>query len=154
MTNKTITKDFTTSLLVDQTPKEVFDAVNNVRGWWSQEIEGNTDKLNEEFRYHYQDVHICRFKIIEFIPDKRVVWLVLENFFKFTKDKTEWVGTKVIFEILEKNKKTELRFTHQGLVPEYECFDICFKAWTQYIQESLLSLITTGKGQPNAREDK
>jgi Activator of Hsp90 ATPase homolog 1-like protein len=154
MTSKTITKDFTTTLLVDQTPKEVFDAVNNPREWWSQEIEGSTNELNSEFRYHYQDVHICKMKIVEFIPYKRVVWLVLENFFKFTKDKSEWVGTKVIFEISEKNKKTELRFTHRGLVPDYECFDICFKAWTQYIQQSLLSLITTGKGQPNAREKK
>ncbi len=48
------TSDFSTTLLVDQTPKEVFDAVNNVRGWWSEEIEGRTDKLNEEFKYHYR----------------------------------------------------------------------------------------------------
>ncbi len=37
--------DFSTTLLVDQTPKEVFQAINNVRGWWSEEIEGSTHKL-------------------------------------------------------------------------------------------------------------
>jgi|SRR5579862_4004363 len=153
MTTNTIERDFTTTILVNESPKAVFDAVNNVRGWWSQEIEGNTDRLNSEFRYHYRDVHICKMRIVEFIPEKKVVWLVLENHFNFIKDQREWVGTKVIFEISQKGNKTELHFTHQGLVPDYECFDICFKAWTQYIQESLVSLITTGKGQPNAKED-
>jgi len=56
------TSDFTTTLLVGQTPKEVFDAINNVRGWWSEEIEGNTEKLNDEFNYHYEDVHRCQMK--------------------------------------------------------------------------------------------
>ncbi|MDD5320550.1 MAG: hypothetical protein PHD43_08075 [Methylococcales bacterium] len=144
------TSDFTTSLLVDQTPEDAFKAINNVRGWWSEEIEGRIDKLNHEFSYHYEDVHYCKMKIIEFIPNEKVVWLVLDNYFKFTKDKNEWTGTKISFEISKKDKKTQIRFTHMGLVPEYECFDICSNAWGQYIQQSLLRLITTGKGQPNS----
>ena len=97
-----------------------------------------------------EDVHRCKMKIIELVPDKKVVWLVLDNYFNFTKDKTEWKGTKIIFEISEKDNKTQIRFTHQGLVPEYECFEICENAWTQYIQKSLTDLITTGKGHPNS----
>ncbi|HEV3221772.1 MAG TPA: SRPBCC domain-containing protein [Puia sp.] len=148
------TSDFTTNLIVDQTPKEAFNAFNNVRGWWSEEIVGSSGKLNDEFTYHYKDVHNCKMKLIEFIPDKKVVWLVMDNYFKFTKDKSEWKGTKIIFELTEKDNKTQIRFTHMGLVPEYECFDICSNAWSQYIQQSLLSLITTGKGNPNAKEIK
>lgn len=144
------TQDFTTTILVDQTPKEAFDAINNVRGWWSEEIEGGTEKLNDEFLYHYEDVHRSKMKLIEVVADKKVVWLVLDNYFKFTQDKTEWTGTKIVFEITEKDGKTQVRFTHVGLVPEYECFDICKNAWTQYIQQSLFKLITTGKGKPNA----
>ena len=72
----------------------------------------------------------CKMKLMEVIPDKKVVWLVLDNYFNFTKDKSEWKGTKVIFEISQKDNKTQLRFTHQGLVPEYECFEICRDAWT------------------------
>jgi hypothetical protein len=144
------TADFTTTLLVDQSPEEAFNAINNVRGWWSEEIEGGTVKLNDEFRYHYEEAHRCKMKLIEVVPNKKVVWVVLENYFNFTKDKSEWTGTKIIFDISENNKKTQIRFTHQGLVPEYECFDVCSNAWTHYIQQSLRSLITTGKGQPNA----
>jgi hypothetical protein len=145
------TPDFSTTILVDQTPKEAFDAINNVRGWWSEEIEGSTTTLNDEFTYHYEDVHNCKMKLVEVVPGKKVVWLVLDNYFKFTKDKTEWTGTKIIFDISEKDGKTQIRFTHQGLVPAYECFDICRDAWTNYIQNSLCNLITIGKGQPNGK---
>lgn len=143
-------EDFTTTISVDQTPEEVFNAVNNVRGWWSEEVEGSTDKLNAIFNYHYEDVHRTKMKIIEFVPGKKVVWLVMENYFKFTKDKTEWTNTKISFEITQQDKRTQLRFTHIGLVPEYECFEICQDSWTNYIQSSLYNLITTGKGLPNA----
>lgn len=148
-TKKMTTSDFTTTILVEQTPKEVFNAINNVRGWWNGEIEGGTDKLNDEFNYHYEDMHRCKIKLIEVIPNKKVVWLVMENYFKFTKDKSEWTGNKIIFEITEKDNKTQLQFTQVGLVPEYECYDICENAWSSYIQKSLRNLIVTGKGQPS-----
>jgi hypothetical protein len=144
--------DFTTSILADQTPAVAFNAINNVRGWWSEEIEGSTDKLNDEFNYHYEDVHRCKMKLIEVIPNKKVVWLVLENYFKFTKDKNEWTGNRIIFEVTEQVGKTQIRMTQIGLVPEYECFDICRDAWTNYIQNSLRNLITTGKGMPNGKD--
>jgi hypothetical protein len=146
MTTKT---DFTTTLLVDQTPAEAFTAITNVRGWWSEEIEGSTEKVNDEFHYHYEDVHRCHIKLIEIIPDKKVVWFVIDNYFKFTKDKSEWTATKIIFEISSKENGTQIHVTHAGLVPEYECFDICSNAWTHYVQESLRDLIIMGKGQPN-----
>lgn len=144
--------DFSTTFLVSQGPEEVFKAINNVRGWWSEDIEGSTDKHNEEFLYHYKDVHICKMKIVEFVPGKKVVWQVLDNHFNFTKDKSEWKGNKISFEISTRGRQTQLRFTQQGLVPAYECYDVCREAWSNYIGESLRSLITTGKGQPNPKE--
>jgi uncharacterized protein YndB with AHSA1/START domain len=146
------TTDFTTTILVHQTPEAVFNAILNPRAWWSEEIEGNTGKLNDEFNYHYEDVHRCKIKLTEVVPDKKLVWLVLENYFKFTQDKTEWTGNKIIFEISEQDNKTLLRFTQEGLVPEYECFEICRGAWTTYIQKSLFNFITTGEGDPNGKD--
>jgi Activator of Hsp90 ATPase homolog 1-like protein len=145
-------RNYTATITVDQSPKEAFDAIRDVRGWWSEEITGSTEKLGDDFKYHYQDMHRCTMKLVELVPNKRVAWLLTDNFFSFTEDKTEWKNTKVIFDIAKKGTKTEIHFTHEGLVPAYECYNVCSDAWGSYIRGSLKSLIETGKGSPNAKE--
>jgi hypothetical protein len=145
-------RNFSTSFTVDQTPEQAFAAINNVRGWWSEAIEGDTGKLGEEFTYRYKDLHYCKLKLTEVVSNRKVVWLVLDNHFNFTEDKSEWKGTEITFEISKKGNQTEIRFTHLGLVPEYECFDICSNAWGSYLNGSLRSLIATGQGKPNQKE--
>ena len=145
-------QNLTTTFTVDQTPEEAFAAINNVRGWWSGEIEGSTDKLGDEWTYRYRDVHYSKQKVTELIPGKKVVWLVLDGYLNFVEDKSEWKGTEITFEISRKGDKTEIRFTHVGLVRESECFNACSNAWGSYVNGSLRSLITTGKGQPNEKE--
>jgi hypothetical protein len=146
------TQDYTTSFAVDQPPDQVFAAVNNVRRWWSGDIEGRTDKLGAEFTYRYEDIHRSTQKITEWVPGKKVVWRVLDARISFVKDKAEWNGTDIVFEIARKGQKTELRFTHVGLLPAIECYGKCSGAWGFYINESLRSLITTGKGDPDDKE--
>jgi uncharacterized protein YndB with AHSA1/START domain len=148
MTNR----NYTTTVSVDQSPKRVFDAITNVRGWWSGDIDGHTDKLGAEFTYRYQDLHRSTQKITEFVPGKQVVWHVSNGKINFVEDKDEWNGTDIFFEIAKKGDKTELRFTHVGLVPTIECYGKCAGAWGYYINESLRDLITTGKGDPNDNE--
>jgi hypothetical protein len=140
-------QDFTTTIIVDQTPEQVFNAINNPQAWWSGEIEGSTDKLNDEFTYRYKELHLSKQRIVEMIPDQKTVWLVTESVINYAEDKKEWTGTKISFEISEKGGKTQLRFTHMGLVPEIGCFDSCSNSWNQLIQQGLFSLITTGKGK-------
>ena len=123
------TQGYTTSFVVNQTPEEAFSAINNVRGWWSGEIEGPTSKLGDEFTYRYKDVHYSKQRIVEVVPGKRIVWLILEAWLSFIEDKNEWNGTKVVFEVSKKGDETEVRFTHEGLVPQHECFDKCSNAW-------------------------
>jgi len=145
-------KDYSISILVNQTPRQVYDAVNNVRGWWSGEITGTTDRLGSQWSYRYQDLHRSTQKITEMVPGKRVVWHVVDSYLGFVKDPNEWNGTDIVFEIAKRGDKTELRFTHVGLAPAVECYDNCSDAWRFYIRDSLRKLITTGQGQPNATE--
>jgi hypothetical protein len=143
--------NYTKSFTVDRTPAQVFDAVNDVRGWWSREIEGPTDALGATFVFRYKNLHRSTHEITEFVPGKKVVWHIVSAEIHFVKNKAEWDGTDVVFEIEKKGDKTELRFTHVGLVPAIECYGDCSGAWGFHV-DSLRKLITTGKGEPNEKD--
>jgi len=55
---------------------------------------------------------------------------------------------------LKKDFKNAYSLYASRFSSQYECYEICQDAWTNYIQNSLSDLITTGKGQPNAKEGK
>jgi hypothetical protein len=141
------TNDFTTSFTVNQTPQEAFDAINNVRGWWSGAFEGSANKPGDEFTYRYGDLHYSRQKVTELVPGKRVEWLIVDSSLSFVTDKDEWTGTQIRFDIAKKGDQTEVKFTHVGLVPDFECYDACSGAWGSIVSESLRNLIANGKGQ-------
>ncbi len=142
-------QNYTAAFSVDETPKEVYEAVTNVRGWWTGEpgVEGRTDRIGDEFTYRHENLHYSKQKVTELVPGKKVVWLVTDANLNYVQDKSEWKGTKITFDISRNGNKTELRFTHIGLAPKIECYDACSDAWGYYIKSSLRNLITTGTAQ-------
>jgi hypothetical protein len=145
-------QDLTIAISVNATASEAFNRINSVTKWWTENLEGSSEKPGDEFTVRFGDVHVSTQKLVEVIAGKKVVWLVTHSQLNFIKDKQEWTGTKISFEIIEKNKKATIHFTHHGLVPKIECFDACSNAWGDYINNSLRSLINTGKGQPTPKE--
>lgn len=139
---------------VDQTPAEVFEAITNVRGWWTENATGNSQSLHDEFEVRFGDVHYSRQKLVEVIPNHKVVWLVTASHLSFVKVPDEWTNTHVCFEIAAQGDHTLLQFTHLGLVPDVECYQACSHAWGDYIQQSLYKLITTGKGEPEPSQTR
>jgi uncharacterized protein YndB with AHSA1/START domain len=140
--------NFSMTLVSDQTPEQVFQAITNVRAWWSgyyaEEFSGDTTKLHDEFTFRTGDgVHYSKHKLVEVIPNQKIVWLITDSTLTFIEHQQEWVGSKVIFEISREGNKTHLIFTHEGLTPEVECYDACAPAWTQYLQNKLLPMINT-----------
>jgi len=144
--------DLSITFAVDQTPEQAFAAINDVRGWWSGQIEGPTDELDAEWTYTVPDLHFSKFRTTEQAVGRRVAWLVLDSYLSFTVDKQEWTGTTVAFDIAERDGRTQVTFTHQGLQPDHECFDVCANAWGAYIGGSLRDLIVSGAGAPNSYE--
>jgi hypothetical protein len=144
-------QDFSKTFLVDQSPEEAFAAIVNVRGWWSETIEGSAAEPGDVFRYRHKAIHDSTQKLEEAVPATKIVWLVTDARLSFTRDPGEWKGTHLRFDIAKKRDQTEIRFTHVGLVEAFECFDACSKGWSFYVGDSLREFITTGKGQPDRK---
>ena len=145
--------DLTYTFTVDRSPAEAFAAICDPRAWWSGDVQGRTDELGAEWSYEVPDLHFTSFRITELVPDRSVAWLVTGSRIEFTEDKEEWTGTTVRFDITTTAAGTEVRFTHEGLVPQVECYDVCRVAWSEYVNGSLRALIETGTGRPNSYED-
>ena len=142
--------DYTTTLLVDQTPEQAFNAINNVRGWWTTVFEGHSEKLNDLFTVRFGETFIT-LKITEIVPGKKIGWLVTDCYKHWLKDKKEWKDTTITWDISREGNGTQITFTHHGLVPGIECYNGCEKAWNFYVNESLHKLITTGQGIPELK---
>jgi hypothetical protein len=139
-------QNFTSTFTVEQTAMEVFDAINNVRGWWAGEIDGDAHGVGDEFSYCYPGFHFSTQKIAELVPGKKVAWRVVDAHLEGFEDPSEWTGTNITFDIASHEGRTEVRFSHLGLVPEFECFDSCSSGWSFFVNTSLKRLITTGDG--------
>jgi len=139
-------QNFTSTFTVDQSPEEVFTAITDVARWWTGEIEGEADEVGDEFSYRYPGAHYSKQKIVELVRGKTIVWHVVDSHLEGPEDPSEWTGTDISFEITPKENGTEVRFSHFGLVPDFECFDACSSAWGFYVNGSLKRLITTGEG--------
>ncbi|MBU2665341.1 SRPBCC domain-containing protein [Actinoplanes bogorensis] len=131
------------SFTVDNSPQEVFKAVTNVGGWWTGVVEGDPAG---EFTYRYEDLHYSRQRVIEWVTDRKVVWRVTEAHLTFVADPAEWVGTEIVFEVVPQGARTEVRFTHEGLRSDFECYEQCSSAWAFFVNASLRRLIETGDG--------
>src|SRR4030095_7485079 len=139
-------KNFTATIEVAKSAQDVFNAIKEVTKWWNKEdFEGNSSKLNDEFIIDHPNQHYSKQRLIEVIPNEKIVWLVTDSILHWLqKDQHEWTNAKMIFEITTKGDKTLLRFTHEGLVPEKECYEMCEKGWTMIIKDWLFHFITVG----------
>lgn len=145
-------QDYSVSLTINASVHEVFERINEVHLWWTNELKGSSTKLNDVFTVQFADIHLSTQKIIELIPDKKIVWLVTDSNLSFVEKADEWTNTTIVFELTEKNGKTQIDFTHVGLVPVIQCYDGCSKGWDYFIKGSLYKYLAEGKGSPGLIE--
>ena len=139
-------KSYTVTIELASSPEDVFNHIKDVSKWWSKDFEGSSANLNDEFVICHPYRHFSKQKLIEVIPGKKVVWLVTDsNLTWLEKDKHEWTNTKMVFELTTKGDKTVLHFTHEGLVPQKECYAKCQQGWNMVIKDRLFNFITAGK---------
>ena len=91
-------KSYATTIEVAKSPNDVFNhLINDVSKFWPEEFEGESAKLNDEFVFRSGDSHYSKNKVIELVPNKKVVWLVTESI--RTTDGFEWTGTKMVLNL-------------------------------------------------------
>jgi len=147
--------DFTTTVILDRAPAEVFAAILDTSSWWNESIEGSTAGPGDEFGFEVAGLHRTRIRVTDVTPHERVEWTVVDNAFGFVQDQTEWVGNTMVFQLEPDGGGTRLTFTQHGLVPDYECYDVCSNAWGFFISDSLRNLVEAGQGKPeSASADK
>jgi hypothetical protein len=136
-TKKNVT--YTTSIEVPFPPAIVFEHINEVGKWWPEHFEGESTKLNDEFTLNTGDVHYCKQKISEFVPDKKVVWLTTESI--RTTDNYQWTGAKMIFELTPAGNETQINYTYDGPVFENE-YERLVQECDRVVKENLYNFIT------------
>jgi hypothetical protein len=147
------TKNYQATIAVHATLERSYEAITHVRDWWAQDLEGNSEKLNDVFTIHFGDTYVT-FKITEAVPSRKIAWLVTDCYLPFLNDKTEWTTTSIVFELTEQNDETIIDMTHVGLTPDIECYDACEQGWNFYIKQSLLKFINIGEGAPDTPRAK
>jgi len=139
-------KNYTATIEVARSPEDVFRLILEVSKWWTKDIEGESTKLNDEFVIRHGDRHYSKHKLVEVVPGRKIVWLVNDSALNWIeKNKSEWTGTKLVFEIAAKGDRSVIHFTHEGLIPEKECYARCEQSWNTVIKEWLFNFITDGK---------
>lgn len=137
---------YSATIEVAKSPHHVFECIRDVSKWWGgKDLKGSTSRLNDEFTITHGDAHYSKQKMIEFVPDQKIVWRITEGRLGWLeKDKQEWTNTRLVFEIAPKGDGAVLHFTHDGLVPEKECYSRCSEGWDMVIKTFLYNFITDG----------
>jgi len=141
-------KNFTAIIESSKSPEIFYKSITkDVAKWWGgKDLEGESINLNDEFIVNHPGAHYSKQKLIEVFPGKKIIWLVTESTLSWLKkDQHEWTNTKMIFEITTIGDKTVLHFTHDGLVPEKECYTMCENGWNMVIKDWLFNYIIYDK---------
>jgi hypothetical protein len=141
------TQDYQSSITADIAPQVAFDKIARVSEWWSKDFEGKSEEPNDVFTVRFKNGDMYKVKVAEIIPNK-IIWEVIDSYQGWHNDHTEWVGTKIVWEVFPQKDSVEVKMTHFGLVPEFECFDKCSQGWDYLMQKSLSKFLTENTGLP------
>lgn len=127
--------EFTT----EQGEAQIFSKLLDIAAWWSgvygETIIGESSKIGDEFTFEAGGgMHNSKQKLIELVPNQKIVWQVIDSNLSFLANISEWTNSKLIFELEKQNNKTKVRFTHDGLTPSNECYDACSTGWGAYMK--------------------
>lgn len=145
------TKDYLKTITVNSTPEKVFASLTmGIEDWWTNGYDGTADKVGDEFRVYFAQIHDTTFSIEELVHNEKVVWLCTKAHLNLTGVTVhdEWLGTRMIWKIKSDGDKTMLTLHHEGLNSSVQCFNSCTQGWDEFFGSSLYKFLQTGTGEP------
>ncbi len=110
---------------IDAPPEKVFEAITTqtgLRGWWTADSMAEPRVGSVAVFGFYNRRLLFRMRIEKLTPGKKVVWTCLgEN--------DEWKGTRLIWQISQKEGTTVLRFVHGDWRSTSGYFAYCNSTW-------------------------
>jgi len=146
MSEQSYSKDF----LVSAKPKLVYKALTKeIDKWWT-ELSNKALQVGDKLTVQFEKTTTWVMTVSEAVMNQSLVWQVTEanHDLENISTKDEWKGTTIKWQIEENETGSKVSFTHEGLVPALECYDICEGGWV-YFLESLKNYLDTGKGNPH-----
>ncbi len=142
---------YSQSVKITGTKEEVFDALTlNIDKWWGV-VDQPASELGTIFKVSFGEAFWV-FKVIDFKKNNLASWECVESnqvHAGLKGIKEEWLGTKLFWNLQsEGDKSVKVNFTHEGLVPNFNCYDVCSKAWDYFITDSLKAFVENGIGKP------
>lgn len=140
------------SLVLEADSVSVYAALATPRGlcgWWTQDCDVATEvggTIQFRFGHSYKTMCIERLE-----PGREVRWLCTGAHIAIDQlaHKDEWVGSQLVFRLTpDEEERTRVDFEHVGLVPTFQCYDLCSNGWRHYLN-SLKLFVETGRGTPH-----
>ncbi|MDT0608146.1 hypothetical protein [Croceitalea rosinachiae] len=149
--SKYLMDNYMQSVLISGSNDKIFGALTvGIDKWWG-EVNQQANNLGSIFKVSFGEAFWV-FKVTHLERDSTITWECIESnqvHAGLKGVREEWLGTKLHWNITSKdNQTTNVDFLHEGLVPTFNCYDVCSKAWDYFITDSLKSYIEEGIGKP------
>lgn len=129
-------------LLIKAPVEKVYKSVtekSGLSGWWTKNVDAQpVEGSISTFRFGTGAFNKMKVKSLD---TNKVEWECVDGH-------TEWINTKISFELHAVDSKTKLIFSHYNWPQQSEFCAECSFIWAYYLQ-SLKDFCETGRGTPN-----
>lgn len=141
-------QDYRSTISAHISSEDAFNRIARVSEWWTQHVSGTAQKVGDTFKVDWGQTWVA-FEIAQSVPFERTIWRVTDCHLHWLKDKSEWKGTELVWDVKSDKGTTIVTLTHAGLTPAVECFGACEAGWNFYFGKSLAQFLTQGLGLPD-----
>ena len=145
---------FRAQIVVLADPLAAFEAVAaGMARWWSAAAEGDLAQEGRRVvvRFAGQQSYWV-FEAAEVAPGRRLVAVCVDAHHvvdgKPEAVRTEWLGTRLVWDFAPVSGGTRVTLCHEGLVPDLHCYEVCEAGWAQFFGRSLKRYLDGQGGVP------